>query len=791
MLLADFLRVIQWWFLLFMLGMGLLPLTTFIFARFIDRGYALSKILSIILLSYLVLLLSSLHILKFSLISVLIIFLTILLMQGAILLKKIPIFSFTQIVKKHWTIFVFEEILFFLILVFWSYIRGFVPEIYGLEKFMDYGFINSILRGEYLPPKDIWLTPLTINYYYFGHLTTAVLTKISQIPANYTYNLMLASLVALTFTASFSIGITLYSFIQDKKRRLFNIMFAGLLSAFLVTFSGNLHTLYSFFKPYANEKPVPFWKLEFAFLNPCYQKKFYTQPTQKGTSKVVKCDTYEQQEYFSFPNSYWYPNATRFIKNTIHEFPIYSWVVADLHGHVLDVPFVLFSIAFLLSLFLSQQLSTHSVSKLKKYKIKNFSLLSQTISDKIPLTFSSLLFLSFLLAVLYMTNAWDGFIYFLLSLLLVAYLQWNKIQYKLPFIRKVFLVGREIIIPLAILIGGFLLFSLPFSLFFKPFVSGIGILCAPEFLTQIGKIGPFLFEPNHCDRSPLWQLFILHGFFFFFVMIFFLFLHKSKTLLVSDKFILLLITLSLFLILLPELIYAKDIYPAHYRANTMFKLIFQAFIMLSIVTGYIIARIAQKLRNIQTIKGLLIYSLFFICCFILLSIVSIYPYLAINSYYQNVLAFTARAASKYQGLDGTAYLKEKYPNDFAAIQWIQKNIRGQPVILEAQGDSYTDYARVSTNTGLPTILGWTVHEWLWRGTYAVPAPRIEDVRKLYESNSLEETKSLLKKYNVEYVFLGSLEREKYPHLRKEKFQRLGKKMFQSGETVIYKITPLL
>ena len=42
-----------------------------------------------------------------------------------------------------------------------------------------------------------------------------------------------------------------------------------------------------------------------------------------------------------FPNMYWYPNATRFIHNTIHEFPLYSFVVSDLHGHVLDIPIVL------------------------------------------------------------------------------------------------------------------------------------------------------------------------------------------------------------------------------------------------------------------------------------------------------------------------------------------------------------------------------------------------------------------------------------------------------------------
>ena len=44
-----------------------------------------------------------------------------------------------------------------------------------------------------------------------------------------------------------------------------------------------------------------------------------------------------------------------------------------------------------------------------------------------------------------------------------------------------------------------------------------------------------------------------------------------------------------------------------------------------------------------------------------------------------------------------------------------KTIEGQPVVLEANGDSYSDYERVSAMTGLPTVLGWYVHEWLWRG----------------------------------------------------------------------------
>ena len=156
-----------------------------------------------------------------------------------------------------------------------------------------------------------------------------------------------------------------------------------------------------------------------------------------------------------------------------------------------------------------------------------------------------------------------------------------------------------------------------------------------------------------------------------------------------------------------------------------------------------------------------------------------YPYFAIKSYYGDMRTFS--------GLDGIAYMKDRLPDDYKAITWLNQNIGGRPVIVEAQGDSYTDYARISANTGLPTVLGWPVHEWLWRGSYDIPSPRIEDVRLIYESDDLVETKKILKKHKVVYVYLGNLEREKYPNLKEAKFEELGDIVFETGQTKIYRI----
>ncbi len=315
---------------------------------------------------------------------------------------------------------------------------------------------------------------------------------------------------------------------------------------------------------------------------------------------------------------------------------------------------------------------------------------------------------------------------------------------------------------------GYVLFAIPFNLSFKPFVSGIGVLCAPNFLISMQKIGPLLFEANHCQRTPFWMLVVLYGFFYFFAIALVIRIIKLKKTPSEFIFLLLLILLSTVLIATPEFIYAKDIYPAHYRANTMFKLGYQAFIMLSLVASFTITYLLKTGKKLP----------WFLVSLTLVSFVIMYSFFAVTTYFNGL--------KTSQGMDGLSYLKGIRPDDYYAIMWIQKNISGQPIIAEAQGDSYTDYGRISANTGLPTMLGWTVHEWLWRGDYSFPQSRLDDVRVFYEGNT-GQTLQLIKKYHISYAYIGTLEREKYPGLNEEKFSMIGKIVFQKNNTKIYKL----
>lgn len=741
----DISAVLVWWLTIFAIGLSLFPLTRRIFHRFIDHGYIFSKVVGIVLLGWITWFLGVAKILPFYRESIFI----ILLGLGAA-----NILLYFQTEKKGkpsplplaW--YVIEEVIFLATLAFWSYVKAHEPYIHGLEKFMDFGFVESTLKSTFFPPLDMWLAKSPdfvngqyINYYYFGHFITALLTKLSGIASNVTYNLMIASLFAFTFSLSFSIGINLVYFylsarLEDLKKLNFRaILIGGFLSAFIVSLGGNLHTIYAFTAGYPNDTPAPFWNLTFGL----------------------------------HPETYWYPNATRFIPYTIHEFPIYSFVVSDLHGHVSDIPFVLLMLALLLNLLL--KIREQDVPKHTSNSVSWVSSFFSEFRHRTSVSLPYLFFLSLIAAIMYMTNALDGLIYLSLTILVFFYI--NRKTSSTLFQA----ITRTLTAALFSLFF-FLICSLPFSLFFKPFGTGLGVLCAPKFL--LGKhFGPLLFEEGKCQKSPLWQLGILWGFFYYMVTSFLIFfvlpkIRKVKNIRFStpDIFVVLLGALSTLLLIFPEFFYVKDIYPMHYRANTMFKLGYQAFIMLGLASAYIFIKVQKEIRGI----GKIFFSSGFLVVFFL---IAIYPFFAINSYFGGL--------KTYNGLDGFTWMKKEYPGDYDAIVWLRNNVSAQDVIVEANGDSYTDYARVSSFTGMPTIIGWPVHEWLWRGSYDEAGKRIPEVQSLYEGKDVSKTKEILQKYNVKYVFLGQLEKQKYPNLLEDKWNNLGTIAYQNDQTKIYKI----
>ena len=146
--------------------------------------------------------------------------------------------------------------------------------------------------------------------------------------------------------------------------------------------------------------------------------------------------------------------------------------------------------------------------------------------------------------------------------------------------------------------------------------------------------------------------------------------------------------------------------------------------------------------------------------------------------------------SEYKGLNATAFLETDFSEDVGGIKWLKENVKDVEVVLEANGDSYSEYERVSAMTGLPTIMGWYVHEWLWRDDTADLNEKSADIESIYTSLDAEYVKELLEEYDVSYIFVGSKEREKYGDaLNEEVLNSLGEVVFQDEvySTYILKI----
>ncbi|EJW91892.1 YYY membrane protein, partial [gut metagenome] len=153
--------------------------------------------------------------------------------------KNIQVFP-----EQGLTWIVWEELLFFGIFLFWTYLAGFHPAAYGTEKFMDYGFMEAMMRSKVLPAKDLWYSQGHINYYYGGQYFAVFLTKLSGSKVALTYNLMRTFVAGLAFVLPFSLVSQMVA--DQLKKREGRIAkaaptLAGLLAGGAVSLAGNMH----------------------------------------------------------------------------------------------------------------------------------------------------------------------------------------------------------------------------------------------------------------------------------------------------------------------------------------------------------------------------------------------------------------------------------------------------------------------------------------------------------------------------------------------------------------------
>ncbi|HVB64232.1 MAG TPA: DUF2298 domain-containing protein [Nitrolancea sp.] len=230
-----------WIVVLILLGLAALPLTFAIFARFSDLGWGLSRTLGLIVTGYAVWIAVSLQLVHFRMPNLL---LPIGLVVAAIWLGFHR--SFRQawpIVRGRWRMILISEAFFFGAFAFFLTMRAINPDLwqtyFGGEKPMEMAFMNAIGRSAVFPPYDPWFAGGAMNYYYYGFYLVAYLWKLTGIPPEIGFQLGMATVSAMLIAGVFSLSSTIGSDLL-RTTRLKWVVIAGGCGVLLHSIIGNL-----------------------------------------------------------------------------------------------------------------------------------------------------------------------------------------------------------------------------------------------------------------------------------------------------------------------------------------------------------------------------------------------------------------------------------------------------------------------------------------------------------------------------------------------------------------------
>ena len=809
-----------WLLVIELMGLVAFPLTFVLFRRLPDRGYTVAKPLALLLAAYLLWLLGLTHLIPNAPATIVGILILGAAVSGLLFYRSRR--GMAQFVTSQWRILLTAEAVFLALFLAWAGLLSEFPGISHTEQPMDFAFLNGILQSQYFPPEDPWLAGHPISYYYFGHFMMALPMQLAGIPSNLGYNLALSLVPALVGVASFGLAYNLIRLSGGSGKAAIGF---GLTAPLLIMLIGNLEGA-----------------MEFVHLRGWGGDGFWQWVSIKGLEGGATGGS------GVFPDGgWWWWRATRVIDTlsggqsldyTITEFPFFSFILGDLHPHMMSLPFLLLTLSLGLNLFVSPERPG-----------LGWLLRNPWAAGAIALSLGTLAFI----------NAWDFPVYAALFGVMLL-MKWygseligpdNALTLNLPSnstlllnrgkaaLGKAFLNVGLMFTP--ILAAAFLLF-LPFYLSLssqaagilptlayptRPFlfflVMGLPFLLGLSFLL---RQLPGLKRPGPVDGAAillvgivvltpllLWVALALawgsltNGVASTWGPVGWRILLTLPGLAVTGlagfsalqragrgndpvlAFPLLLLATAAYLLVGAELFYLADFFGN--RMNTVFKVYYQAWLLLGIVGSFGLYYWHSRRRHPDSGPTLTsrwswrrLGHYAWVGGAALLIAVSLYY--SVGAVLERTGYFQPRHTLRDNTLDGLAYIRENDPAEYAAILWLRD--RAAPArIVEAVGDDYSDYSRVSAATGRPTILGWKGHEHQWRGTTAPFDGREEDVARIYESGDPATVRQLLEKYNIRYVYLGSRERAKYNINRLPALDGLLEIAFEQDGVIIYEL----
>ncbi|HEX5618697.1 MAG TPA: DUF2298 domain-containing protein [Solirubrobacteraceae bacterium] len=623
----------------------------------------------------------------------------------------------------RWRLFVGAEVVFAVVFFAMVLLVAYSPDVWGTEKPMDMAFINAANASSSFPPHDPWMAGEDLNYYYLGHLVLAMVIRVAGVAPDHGYNLSIALIAGLSAVAVFTLAGTLWAAARER----------------LPAVRGG--------------------------------------PVAAGVAAVVVClilgnlaGVREWLDAANPPGDYDWFAPSRVIPDTITEFPWFSFLLGDLHAHLLAVPFTFLALGFALQVALVGPRG-----------------------DAVWRGAAEALAAGLAIGALYAINTWSYPV--AAGLLVLAVVIWLRT----PESRG----GRQyaVVWCLLVLVAS-VVFVLPFLLEFDEAARGIGWVDERRSFTHfVGDqallyglfAGPLaaafaarVLSAKRPLRALVWggvaAIFVLSllapadlagpaavaG-----VLAVALGALLSPRLGAPERFLWLLISGGLICILLPELVYVRDAFDgsALFRMNTVFKLGYQAWLLLAVAAACALPWATSWLPR----RGWPVWAA---VTATLLLLGAVYPYAGT---YARKSGF-----SRSPTLDGLGWLRPSAPGDPAAMAWIRANTPGSAVVLEAVGEDYSEFGhgRISTFTGRPTVLGWAGHEVQWEHD---PAGREADVRTLYTTTNLTEARELIRRYDVDYVVFGPIERTTYGDQGLGKWDELGTRVFDQDDTTVWRL----
>ncbi len=811
----PWLGLLIWYVFIFILGLAVYPLIRIAMPGLADKGYPLSRALGLVLFGYLAWMAGSFQI-PYTRTTIAIVF-GLLLVLGAALAyyQRDELREEWQTKKKYFFMIEGVFLAFFLIDLL---IRIGNPDLWhpakGGERPMDFSYFNAVIKSTSFPPYDPWFAGGHINYYYYGFVLVATPVKLLGIVPSIAYNFILPTLFAIIGASAFSIGWNLLQ--KDEDRRMkdeepsernssFTLhpssLIAGFSASLLTILLGNLGTIQMIYNRMQQLGALGAFSWDSTFT----QRLGWAST---GLGMIIR-----GEGALPVGPGDWYWDPSRVIPpgggNEITEFPLFTFLYSDLHAHMIVMPIALLAISWALSVLAGRA----------KW--------ANQLSAGLGIVIGGLI-----IGAAYPTNLSDSYTYLAIGMAALAYSIWRYAEVESNLKRIALVIGAVIAL---YALSTYLYF--PYRAWYAQAYSALDPWKGPftPLASYFTMWGVFLFivaswmvwetrewmaqtPASSLRKLKPFQLLIEGALIVFALALLVLQYNQSSTdhggMAVSwvalplaawagvlllrpnlpdvKRFVLFLIGTSLLITVVVEvLVVVGDIG----RANTIFKFYLQAWLMLAACSG---AAFAWTLPAFfQWNFGWRVF--WQSAMVVLISSAAMFTFTASSGKIKDRWVFEAphtldsMTFMEYANYDDFGKRLE-LSEDYRAIRWMQDNVQGSPVIVEANCPEYRWCTRFTIYTGLPGVVGWNFHQRQQRVyTSTWVEARVMAVGNFYNSIDVEFIRTFLKTYDVKYIIVGQLERAQYTPEGIAKFDQLEgqywREVYSEGETVIYEVMP--